>query len=49
MGEGELGPHLTQAYVHAKFHLDSSSRLAAIGYTNVADRQDRTDTQTMVE
>jgi len=34
-GEGELGSHLTQcgqaeAYLHAKFHLDPSSRLARI-------------------
>jgi len=32
---GELGPHLTQcgraeAYLHAKFHLDPSNRLATI-------------------
>ena len=32
---GELGPHLTQsrlgeAYLHAKYHLDLSSRLATI-------------------
>jgi len=41
----ELGPHLTrccraEAYLHAKFHLDPSNRLATV-YTNVTDRQDR--------
>jgi len=35
LGHGELGPHLTQCgqgsgYLHAKFHLDPSSRLATI-------------------
>jgi len=35
LGEGELGLHLTQcgqaeAYLHAKFHLDPSNRLATI-------------------
>ena len=40
---GELGPHLTQcgraeAYLHAKFHLGPSNRLAQ--YTNVTDKQD---------
>ena len=35
LGEGELGPHLTQcgraeAYLHAKFHLDPSNRLDTI-------------------
>ena len=35
LGEGELGPHLTQcgqaeAYLHAKFHLDPSNRLATV-------------------
>jgi len=34
-GEGELGLHLTQcvraeAYLHAKFHLDPSNRLATV-------------------
>jgi len=38
-----------EAYLHAKFHLDASNRLATI--TNVTDRtgqdrQDRTDRQT---
>ena len=32
-----------EAYLHAKFHLDPSNRLATIGYTNVTDRQDRQD------
>jgi len=49
-GGGELGPHLTECgqdrglrYLHTKFHLDPSNRLATI-YTNVTDRQtDRTD------
>jgi len=45
-GEAELGPHLIQcgrgrAYVHAKFHLDPSSRLATIH-----DVTDRTGRQT---
>jgi len=32
-----------EAYLHAKFRLDSSNRLATIGYTNITDRtgQDR--------
>jgi len=35
LAEGDLGPHLTQcgqteAYLHAKFHLDPSNRLATI-------------------
>ena len=40
LGEGELGPHLTQrghgrclraeAYLHAKFHLDPSNRVATM-------------------
>jgi len=39
-GGGELGRHLTQcgrveAYLHAKFHLDPSNRLATI--TNVTN------------
>jgi len=34
-GEGKLGPHLTQSrlaetYLHTKWHLDASSRLATI-------------------
>jgi len=52
-GEGELGPHLTEcgqgrglpACQDAKFHLDSSNRLAT--YTNnVRDRHDRSDRTT---
>jgi len=47
---GELGPHLTQcgrdeAYLHAKFHLDASNRLATVHERHRhADRtgQDRT-------
>jgi len=44
LGEGELGPHLTQcgqgrAYLHAKFHLDPSNRLATV---HERYRQDRT-------
>jgi len=45
--EGELGPHLTQcghaeAYLHAKFHLHPSNRLATIHqYHRQTDRQDR--------
>jgi len=43
----ELGPHLTQcgrragakAYLHAKFHLDSSNRLATIRQRHRQDRQ----------
>ena len=36
LGEGELGPHLihnvarAEAYLHAKFHLDPSNRLATM-------------------
>ena len=43
----ELGPHLTQcgrwaeAYLHAKFHLDRSNRLATIHQRHRQDRQDR--------
>jgi len=49
---GELGPHLAQcgraeAYLHAKFHLDPSNRLATIYQRHrqdrQTDRQDRTD------
>jgi len=50
LGEGELGPHLTQccqgrpAYLHAKFHLDLSNRLATVHERYRQDRQtDRTD------
>ena len=51
LGEGELGPHLTQcgqgrglpAVLHAKFHLDPSNRLATIHQryrqTGQTDRQ----------
>ena len=44
--EGNLGPHLTQcgqaeAYLHAKFHLDASNRLATIHQRHRQDRQDR--------
>ena len=48
MGEGELGPQLThvaraEAYLHAKFHLDSSNRLATVHeryrQTGQTDRQ----------
>ena len=43
MGEGKLGPRLTQcgqgrAYLHDKFHLDPSNRLAT---TQQRYRQDR--------
>jgi len=46
-GERELGPHLTQcgqaeAYLHAKFRLDPSNRLATV---HECHRQDRTDRQ----
>ena len=46
-GEGELGPHLTQwgqgrgLYLHAKFHLDPSKRLATVYERHRQDRQDR--------
>jgi len=46
LGEGELGPHLTQCgqgrglYLHVKFHLDPSNRLATV---HERHRQDRTD------
>jgi len=45
-GEGELGPHLAQcgqghAYLRAKFHLDSSNRLATIHQRHTQDRTDR--------
>jgi len=46
---GLLGPHLTQcglaeSYVHAKFHLDPSDRLATIHQCHtVTDRTDLTD------
>jgi len=35
-----------EAYLHAKFHLDPSNRLATVGYTNVTDRTGQTDRQT---
>ena len=44
LGEGELGPNLhnvarAEAYLHAKFHLDPSNRLATV---HERYRQDRT-------
>ena len=49
LGEGELGSHLTQcgqaeAYLHAKFHLDPSKRLAIIHqrYRQTGQRTDST-------
>jgi len=53
LGEEELGPHLTQcgqeeAYLHAKFHLDTSNRLATVQERHRQDRQDRTDRQATV-
>ena len=36
----------TESYLRAKFHLDPSNRLAT--YTNITERQDRTDKQTTV-
>jgi len=50
--EGQLGPHLTQCdqggaetYLHAKFHLDPSNRLATVNQRyRQTDRQ--TDRQT---
>jgi len=49
LGKGELGPHLTQcgqteAYLHVKFHLDPSNRLATVQQRYREDRQ--TDRQT---
>ena len=53
-----LGPHLTnvaraEAYLHAKFHLDPSNRLATIHQRHrQTDRQDRTgqtDRQTVAQ
>ena len=46
--EGELGSHLTQrgqgwAYLHAKFHLDPSNRLATVHQRYRQARTDRTD------
>jgi len=43
LGQGELNPHLTQcgqaeAYLHTKFHLDPSNRLATV---HERHRQDR--------
>jgi len=41
---GELGPHLTQAYLHAKFHLEPSDRLATVHQRcRQTDRQNRTE------
>jgi len=39
-----------EAYLHAKFHLDTSNRLATVWpqYTNVTDRQTGQDRQTTV-
>ena len=50
LGEGELGPHLTQCgqgrgYLHAKFHLDPSNRLATVHERQRQDRTDRQDRQ----
>ena len=51
MGEGDLGPYLSsvaraEAYLHAKFHLDPSNRLATVHQryrqTGQADKTDRT-------
>jgi len=44
LGDGELGPHLTQcgqveAYLHAKFHLDPSNRWATVHERHRQDRQ----------
>jgi len=48
-GGGKLGPHLkhvarAEAYLHAKFHLDPSNRLATVHERHRTDRtaQDRT-------
>jgi len=51
LGEGELGPHLTQCghlYPYAKFHLDPSNRLATVHQRHRQDRRrpkDRTERQ----
>jgi len=55
LGEEELGPHLTQcagaeAYLHAKFHLDPSNRLATVYQRYRQDRQiDRQRTHSIGE
>jgi len=36
----------SEAYLHAKFHLDPSNRLATVHERYRQDRQDRTDRQT---
>ena len=48
LGEGELGPYLIQcgqaeAYLHGKFHLDPSNRLATVHerYRQTGQRTDR--------
>ena len=49
LGEVDLGPHLTQCdqgrglYLHAKFHLDPSNRLATIHQRHRQDRTGMTD------
>jgi len=48
---GEMGPHLTQCcraktYVHAKFHLDPSNRLATVHEHYRQTGQHRKDTET---
>ena len=48
MGEWDLGLHLTyvagdEAYLRAKFHLDSSNRLTTVHQRHRQDRTDRTD------
>jgi len=51
LGDGELGPHLTQyvaranAYLQAKFHLDPSNRLATVHERYRQTGQDRQDIQ----
>jgi len=50
LGEGELGPYLTQCgqgqglYLRAKFRLDPSNRLAKVHEHYRQDRQDRQPT-----
>ena len=34
-----------ESYLHAKFHLDPSNRLATVAYTNVKDNTDKQDRQ----
>jgi len=50
LGKGKLGSHLTQcgqgeAYLHAKFHLDPSNRLATTHQRYKQDRTGQTDRQ----